>query len=41
MAIRISNTKNKRVSIGYLYSIPDNQRTDHNACTKVTIASYK
>lgn len=41
IAFRISNNKNKRVSIGYLYCIPVEQRLDENISGKIKIVSFK
>lgn len=41
IASRISSKKNKRVSIGYLYCIPFEQRSDENISGKIKIVSFK
>jgi len=40
MAFEISNNKNKRVSIGYSYSIPQEQRIDKDVSEKINIISF-
>lgn len=40
MAFEISNNKNKRVSIGYLHSIPQEQRIDKDVSEKINIISF-
>ena len=40
LAIRIANNKNKRVGIGYLYSVPLEHRTSKNMCEEIKIISY-
>lgn len=41
IAFRISNYKNKRVSIGYLYYIPVEQRPCESISKQIEIASFK
>ena len=41
IAFKISNEKNKRVSIGYQYSIPFDQRPDPEVMEQIAIISYK
>lgn len=41
MAFRISNDENKRVSIGYSYMIPENERKVENISEEMKIVSFK
>lgn len=40
IAFEISNNKNKRVSIGYSFSVPQEQRIDKNVSEKINIISF-
>ena len=41
IASKISSEKNKRVSIGYSYVIPIEQRTNRNICDEIKLVSIK
>lgn len=41
MALRISNVENKRVSIGYSYMIPMNERKDENISEEMKVVSFR
>lgn len=41
IAFRISNNKNKRVSVGYLYSLPLEQRPCNNISNQIKISSFR
>lgn len=41
MAMRMSEESNKRVSMGYVYVIPMDKRSNPNICSEIKIASFK
>lgn len=41
IAFRISNDKNKRVSVGYLYNLPPEQRPCNGILDQIKISSFK
>lgn len=41
MAMKMSEENNKRVSMGYVYSLPYDKRQDPNMSSEIKIASFK
>lgn len=41
MAMKMSEENNKRVSMGYVYFIPMEKRSDPDICSEIKIASFK
>lgn len=41
MAMKMSKENNKRVSMGYVYFIPNEKRLNPNMCNEIKIASFK